>query len=64
MKKFKVENVNCQNCVNLIKNSLEDKYGNIDINLNEKVLSIHIKDENMQNFKNEILDLGFGIKDI
>ncbi|EGL8790208.1 heavy metal transport/detoxification protein, partial [Campylobacter jejuni] len=27
--KFKVKNVNCMNCVNLIKNSLEDEFGNI-----------------------------------
>ncbi|EAI0203531.1 heavy metal transport/detoxification protein, partial [Campylobacter jejuni] len=25
--KFKVKNVNCMNCVNLIKNSLEDEFG-------------------------------------
>lgn len=34
--KFKVKNVNCMNCVNLIKNSLEDEFGNIEVDLDQK----------------------------
>lgn len=35
--KFKVANVNCMNCVNLIKNSLEDTFGVIKIDLEAKI---------------------------
>lgn len=34
--KFKVKNVNCMNCVKLIKNSLEDEFGNIEVDLEQK----------------------------
>ena len=64
MKKFKLENVNCQNCINLIKNSLQDEFGDICIDLQTKILSIDIKNEDVLKFKNEILELGFGIEDI
>ncbi|TKX31421.1 heavy-metal-associated domain-containing protein [Campylobacter aviculae] len=59
--KFKVKNVNCINCVNLIKNSLQDEYGPIDIDLENKILNVNLQEEQLENFKNEIQDLGFEI---
>ncbi|EAK4373182.1 heavy metal transport/detoxification protein, partial [Campylobacter jejuni] len=41
--KFKVKNVNCMNCVNLIKNSLEDEFGNIEVDLDQKILSLNLE---------------------
>ncbi|TKX34253.1 heavy-metal-associated domain-containing protein [Campylobacter taeniopygiae] len=59
--KFKVKNINCINCVNLIKNSLQDEYGLIDIDLENKILSVNLQEENLENFKNEFQELGFEI---
>ena len=32
MKKFEVDNVNCGNCANLIKNSLKDEFVELEVN--------------------------------
>lgn len=60
---FKVANINCQNCVNLIKNSLEDDFGKIDIDLNVKpcVLNIDLDENKEECFKKELNELGFEI---
>ncbi|EAK9927484.1 heavy metal transport/detoxification protein [Campylobacter jejuni] len=59
--KFKVKNVNCMNCVNLIKNSLEDEFGNIEVDLEQKVLSLNLEENQVSNFTKEFQDLGFEI---
>lgn len=59
--KFKVENVNCMNCVNLIKNSLEDEFGNIEVDLEQKILSLNLEENQVSNFSKEFQDLGFEI---
>lgn len=59
--KFKVKNVNCMNCVNLIKNSLEDEFGNIEVDLDQKILSLNLEENQVSNFTKEFQDLGFGI---
>ena len=33
-KTFKANNISCKSCVNLIKGSLEDSFGEIEVNLN------------------------------
>ncbi len=48
--KFKVKNVNCMNCVNLIKNSLEDEFGNIEVDLEQKILSLNLEENQVSNF--------------
>ncbi|AXP08355.1 heavy-metal-associated domain-containing protein [Campylobacter hepaticus] len=58
---FKVKNINCINCVNLIKNSLEYKFGLIQIDLDSKILSIDLKEEQILDFTKEIKELGFEI---
>ncbi|EAJ9404726.1 heavy metal transport/detoxification protein [Campylobacter jejuni] len=59
--KFKVKNVNCMNCVNLIKNSLEDEFGNIEVDLDQKILSLNLEENQVPNFTKEFQDLGFEI---
>ncbi|EAI1507710.1 heavy metal transport/detoxification protein [Campylobacter jejuni] len=59
--KFKVKNVNCMNCVNLIKNSLEDEFGNIEVDLGQKILSLNLEENQVSNFTKEFQDLGFEI---
>ncbi|BEJ66479.1 heavy metal transport/detoxification protein [Campylobacter jejuni] len=59
--KFKVKNVNCMNCVNLIKNSLEDEFGNIEVDLEQKILSLNLEENQVSNFTKEFQDLGFEI---
>lgn len=59
--KFKVKNVNCMNCVNLIKNSLEDEFGNIEVDLDQKILSLNLEENQVSNFIKEFQDLGFEI---
>ncbi|EKL1892400.1 heavy metal transport/detoxification protein [Campylobacter jejuni] len=59
--KFKVKNVNCMNCVNLIKNSLEDEFGNIEVDLEQKILSLNLEENQASNFTKEFQDLGFEI---
>ena len=49
--KFKVKNVNCMNCVNLIKNSLEGEFGNIEVDLEKKILSLNLEENQMSNLQ-------------
>ncbi|HED0946919.1 TPA: cation transporter [Campylobacter jejuni] len=59
--KFKVKNVNCMNCANLIKKSLEDEFGNIEVDLEQKILSLNLEENQVLNFTKEFQDLGFEI---
>ncbi|HIC3756402.1 TPA: heavy-metal-associated domain-containing protein [Campylobacter jejuni] len=59
--KFKVKNVNCMNCVNLIKNSLEDEFRNVEVDLEQKILSLNLEENQVSNFTKEFQDLGFEI---
>ncbi|ARQ99469.1 MULTISPECIES: heavy metal transport/detoxification protein [Campylobacter] len=62
--KFEVKNINCQSCVNLIKNSLEDEFGTIIIDLTSepKILTIDINsDEIKAKFIDELNELGFEV---
>lgn len=62
--KLEVKNINCQSCVNLIKNSLEDEFGTIIIDLasEPKILTIDINsDEIKAKFIDELNELGFEV---
>ena len=65
MKKiFKAKNISCSNCANLIKASLEDSFGEINVNLetNPKEVTVEIKNNTQETeFKNEMSELGFEI---
>lgn len=65
MKKlYKSENIACSNCANLIKVSLEDKYGEIQIDLetNPKEITLNIDNKQQEvSFKKDMSELGFNI---
>jgi hypothetical protein len=63
MKKFKVANINCENCANIIKNALIDEFGeiNVDLNIEPRVVSVDIADSDVEKFKNELDELGFSV---
>lgn len=60
--KFKVANINCQNCANLIK-ILEDIFGEIKIDLdaNPRTLSLNLDSSREEEFKKELGELGFEV---
>ncbi len=60
---FQAQNINCGSCSNLIKGSLEDKFGTIDVNLDVKPVEVTVDIEENQKsiFKEEMADLGFDI---
>lgn len=63
-KTYKAQNINCINCANIIKGSLEDEFGEIEVNLNStpKEVTVEISDENQEKlFKEEMSDIGFDI---
>ena len=63
-KTFKAQNINCINCSNMIKGSLEDDFGKIDVNLatSPKEVTVEISDETREKlFKEEMADIGFDI---
>ena len=65
-KTYKAQNINCINCSNLIKGSLEDEFGEIKVNLETepKEVTVEIKDKkNEAHFINEMADIGFNIID-
>ncbi|PLY07305.1 MAG: heavy metal transport/detoxification protein [Arcobacter sp.] len=63
-KTFKANNIACGSCANLIKVSLEDSFGKIEVNLETtpKEVIVEIKDDEQENeFKKEMAELGFEI---
>lgn len=61
---YKAKNINCINCANLIKGSLEDEFGEIEVNLeaDPKEVTVEISDEKSEaKFINEMADIGFDI---
>ena len=63
MTKFKVANINCENCANTIKNALEDEYGEIkvDLSVEPRVVSVNLDGKDEAKFKEELDDLGFSV---
>ncbi|MFK5881898.1 MAG: heavy-metal-associated domain-containing protein [Sulfurospirillum sp.] len=65
MKKiFKAKNISCINCANLIKNSLEDDFGKIEVNLDTtpKEVTLEIPNEEVEaKFKAEMEELGYAV---
>ncbi|EGK8084930.1 heavy metal transport/detoxification protein [Campylobacter lari] len=58
---IKTKNINCQSCVNLIKASLEDEFGAMQISVENKSIDIDLKAEQVEEFKKQLQDLGFEI---
>ncbi len=65
-KTFKAQNINCINCANMIKNSLEEEFGKIEVNLSTspKEVTLEIADEKSEaKFKEQMSEIGFDIID-
>lgn len=61
MRKFVLENVKCNNCANLVKNALKDDFGEVEVDVKNKTISLDVKDKEKLFF--EILDdIGFTVK--
>jgi copper chaperone len=63
-KTFKVNNISCSSCVNLIKASLEDNFGPIEVNLSTMPKEVIVEIENNEKeafFKKEMSEIGFDI---
>ena len=45
-KTFKAQNISCNNCANLIKATLEDDFGPIEVNLNVNPKEVTVEIEN------------------
>ncbi|EAI5559881.1 heavy metal transport/detoxification protein [Campylobacter lari] len=58
---IKTKNINCQSCANLIKVSLEDDFGTMQINVETKSIEIDLTAEQVEEFKKQLQDLGFEI---
>lgn len=63
MRKFELENVKCQNCANLIKNALEDEFGEVTVDLNAqpRVLSLNIDESKISALKETLKELNFSV---
>ncbi|MFV0561785.1 heavy-metal-associated domain-containing protein [Malaciobacter mytili] len=63
-KTFKVNNIACANCANLIKASLEENFGEILVNLEKEPREVTLEIENEKKeveFKAELKELGFEV---
>ena len=63
MRKFQVQNVKCENCANLIKNSLKEDFGEIqvDLSVEPRVISLDINEARLGELKESLKDLNFAI---
>jgi copper chaperone len=63
-KTFKTNNISCSSCAKLIKGSLEDDFGVIDINLDVTPKEVTVDIQNSEQellFKEKIAELGFEV---
>jgi copper chaperone CopZ len=63
-KTYKAQNIECSNCAQLIKTSLKDQFGQIDVNLEKepKEVSLFIVNkEREEEFFKQMKELGFKI---
>ena len=63
MRKFQVQNVKCENCANLIKNSLKEDFGEIqvDLSVEPRVISLDINEARLGELKESLKELNFAI---
>ncbi len=65
MKKiYKARNISCNNCANLIKSTLKNNFGEIEVNLEvePREVSVNIENKNQEEvFKKEMKELDFEI---
>lgn len=61
MRKFELENVKCNNCANLVKNALKDDFGEVEVDVENKTISLDVKDKEKLLFET-LDDIGFSVK--
>lgn len=59
--KFKVKNINCENCAKTIKNALQDEFGEIVVSVSDKTVELNLSENEVEKFKLELDDLGFEV---
>ena len=59
--KFKVKNINCENCAKIIKNALQDEFGEIVVSVSDKTVELNLSENEVEKFKLELDDLGFEV---
>ena len=62
MRSFKVNGINCQNCANTIKNYLKDEFGEVEVDVKNKVVSLNLTDDKLEYFYSELDDIGFEVE--
>lgn len=60
MRKFKLENVKCNNCANLVKNALKEDFGEVEVDVENKTILLDVKDKEKILFET-LEDIGFPI---
>lgn len=64
MKKvYKVKNVKCQSCANIITSNFKDEFSDLSVDVENQKVSLSIKDEEREkSFKKEMSELGFDVE--
>lgn len=63
-KTFKAQNISCMKCANLIKATLEDEFGEVEVNLQTAPKEVTLEIENEAKellFKEEMKSIGFDV---
>lgn len=61
-KSYEVENVKCENCAKLIKNALKDEFGEVEVGVDEKTITLDVKEGQEDMLKVTMDSIGFAIK--
>lgn len=58
---FQVENVKCGGCASTLKSKLQERFGEIEVNLevHPREISLDIEDEKLEDLKVALRDLGY-----
>ncbi|MDR2790578.1 MAG: heavy metal transport/detoxification protein [Campylobacteraceae bacterium] len=60
--RYSVENVRCQKCADTILNSLSDEFGDIEVFLESREISVKLESKEQETaFKKEMDEIGFPI---
>ncbi|WP_442867897.1 MULTISPECIES: heavy-metal-associated domain-containing protein [unclassified Campylobacter] len=57
--KFSAPKIMCNGCANTIKNALAEEFGEISVDVENKVVSVNLSVDEVEKFLSEMDDLGF-----
>ena len=57
--KFSAPKIMCSGCANTIKNALSDEFGEIGVDVENKIVSVNLSVDEIEKFLSEMDDLGF-----